>query len=354
MDCSLYNANASAVDVKLFTTKETLVAQYEYNELGQMVDKKLHNISGTDFLQSIDYRYNIRGWLSSVNNAALDVNTATNDETNDYFGMEFLYNTVQSDLGNTAAFNGNISAVKWKGATDLLAAKGQKSYKYTYDKANQLRAAAFQVNTGSAWTGEAGALNESMNYDHNGNITDLQRSQRKYDDVTDSFIAQPMDNLTYTYNSTIGDQLQKVEDATTVAAGFNNGASAATEYTYDVNGNILTDQNKGVSGITYNFLGKPTQITFTDGRKIQYVYDAAGNKLTMKTYAAGATNPNITTDYVGSFVYENANLSFYTAPEGRIVMNKSYPEYQYGITDHQGNTRVLFHLGSAADRDNNS
>ncbi len=62
----------------------------------------------------------------------------------------------------------------------------------------------------------------------------------------------------------------------------------------------------------------------------------------MKTYAAGATNPGVTTDYVGSFVYENTNLSFYTAPEGRVVMNKSYPEYQYGITDHQGNTRVLF------------
>ncbi len=76
--------------------------------------------------------------------------------------------------------------------------------------------------------------------------------------------------------------------------------------------------------------------------KIQYVYDAGGNKLTMKMFAAGASTPNATTDYVGGFVYENTNLSFYTAPEGRVVMNKSYPEYQYGITDNQGNTRVLF------------
>ncbi len=112
VDCSLYNTDASAIDVKLFTTAETLVAQYEYNELGQLVDKKLHNTGGTNFLQSIDYRYNIRSWLSSINNAALGVNTATNDETNDYFGIEFLYNTTQSDLGNTATFNGNISAAK--------------------------------------------------------------------------------------------------------------------------------------------------------------------------------------------------------------------------------------------------
>ena len=343
VDCSLYNANASGVDVKLFTTKETLVAQYEYNELGQMVDKKLHNTTGTDFLQSVDYRYNIRGWLSSINNATLDGTTAINDEANDYFGMEFLYNNVQSDLSNTATFNGNISAAKWKGPGATTAGTtGQKSYKYSYDKASQLRAAAFQVNTGTAWTDEAGALNESMNYDHNGNITDLQRNQRKYQNMDLPYTAQTIDNLTYTYNSTIGDQLQKVEDATTITAGFKNGASAATEYTYDVNGNLLSDQNKGISGTTYNVLGKPSQITFSDGRKVQYVYDAAGNKLTMKTYAAGATNPNVTTDYAGGFVYENTNLSFYAAPEGRIVMNKSYPEYQYGITDNQGNTRVLF------------
>ncbi len=106
-----------------------------------------------------------------------------------------------------------------------------------------------------------------MNYDHNGNITDLQRSQRQYQGFNLPYVAGTIDNLTYTYNSTIGDQLQKVEDASAISGGFNNGASSTTEYTYDVNGNVLTDLNKGISGITYNVLGKPTQITFSDGRK---------------------------------------------------------------------------------------
>ncbi len=87
---------------------EQLVAQYEYNELGQMVDKKLHNTIGTNFLQSVDFRYTINGQLQSINNAQLDINTATNDESNDYFGMEMLYNTAESGLGNTAYYNGNI------------------------------------------------------------------------------------------------------------------------------------------------------------------------------------------------------------------------------------------------------
>ncbi|MDH5251632.1 MAG: hypothetical protein OEW40_21740, partial [Cyclobacteriaceae bacterium] len=70
------------------------VSQYEYNELGQLVDKKLHNTTGTTFLQSVDYRYNIRGWISSINNSQLNVNASNNDEADDYFGMEFLYTTV--------------------------------------------------------------------------------------------------------------------------------------------------------------------------------------------------------------------------------------------------------------------
>ena len=56
--------------------------QNEYNELGELVDKKLHSANGNDFEQSLDYSYNIRGWLNSINDAALS------DGENDYFGME--------------------------------------------------------------------------------------------------------------------------------------------------------------------------------------------------------------------------------------------------------------------------
>ena len=43
------------------TGTEQQVAAYEYNVLGQLVDKKLHNTGGSSFMQSLDYRYNIRG-----------------------------------------------------------------------------------------------------------------------------------------------------------------------------------------------------------------------------------------------------------------------------------------------------
>jgi len=327
------NNNAAAAD--------QLVVQYEYNELGQVTDKKLHNTTGTTFLQSVDYRYTIRGQLESVNNAQLAVNASNNDETNDYFGMELLYNTADASLGNTAAYNGNISAVKWKGTGAGSGTADQRSYTYIYDKTDKLKTATSKMYTGSAWTKEAGVHNESIKYDHNGNITTLQRNDRQYNTPATPYVSNMIDNLTYTYNSSVGDQLLRVDDAATTAGGFANGASLATEYTYDVNGSMLTDQNKKISNIVYNTLGKPATILFSDNRRIDYIYDAAGNKLTMKTYAAGGAL-TLTTDYVNGFVYENNVLSFFGSPEGRVVNNSGTLEYQYSIADHQGNTRVVF------------
>jgi len=45
-----------------------------------------------------------------------------------------------------------------------------------------------------------------------------------------------------------------VEDATGNAAGFSNGASTSNEYTYDANGNLTKDSNKGIASISYNSL----------------------------------------------------------------------------------------------------
>jgi hypothetical protein len=39
---------------------EVTVVKNEYNALGQLADKKLHNTDQTNFKQSVDYRFNIR------------------------------------------------------------------------------------------------------------------------------------------------------------------------------------------------------------------------------------------------------------------------------------------------------
>ena len=74
---------------------EILLVLNKYNEAGQLIDRKLHSTvaAGTDAKQSVDYRYNIRGRMTSINNSELASNT-TNGDTNDLFGMELAY---QSD-----------------------------------------------------------------------------------------------------------------------------------------------------------------------------------------------------------------------------------------------------------------
>ncbi|MBX2895771.1 MAG: hypothetical protein KF763_10035 [Cyclobacteriaceae bacterium] len=346
---------------KINSAAEQLVAQYEYNALGQLVDKKLHNTGGSNFLQSIDYRYNIRGWLTSINNAQLNVNSANNDEANDYFGLEVAYEQTVSGLttAGDAQYNGNISAVQWKGLVDgasLEGINGTRGYKYAYDKSDRLLNATFAAqSTGNTFTKQQNTLNETATYDANGNILTLNRNQNNRGFATGGGLnitstAQPIDQLTYTYaNHSTGSQntnrLTKVEDAITGATGqlgFNNGQNTTDEYAYNVDGSVFTDKNKGIDSVHYNVLGKPRRIKFSSGKVITYLYDAAGTKLRMRTLQG--TTVEATTNYSGSFVYEGAApvLSFFASPEGRVVKNGANFEYQYAIADHQGNTRVVF------------
>jgi RHS repeat-associated protein len=325
------------------TDAEVKVTQYQYNALGQLVDKKLH-VNGASCLQSVDYRYNIRGSLRAINNATLTSDGILNDDTNDLFGMELVYNVADASLGNTAYYNGNISAIKWKGVGATAGTSEQRSYKYTYDKSDKLKLASFQAHNGTNWGAEANTLNESMTYDHNGNVLTLQRNKnaRSLSGVTVVNTATAMDNLTYTYAS--GNQLSKVEDSSGDVLGFKNGATATSEYTYTSDGSLSTDSNKGISNITYNILGKPAQVTMSDGTTLQYTYAVSGEKLRFVITKGSAT----TTDYVDAFVYTNNSLSFFGSPEGRIVKNGSVFTYEYGIMDHQGNTRVVVSSATAA------
>jgi RHS repeat-associated protein len=321
---------------------QTLTARTDVSQAGAVEEFA----DGANYLQSVDYRYNERGWLSSINNSQLNINSANNDDEGDYFGMEIAYNTA-AGMSNTLYYNGNVSAVKWKGVGLGSGATDQRSYKFEYDSSDRLKDAIFQAYTGSAWTREANTLNESMTYDVNGNIMGLTRSRnlRGLSVTTVTSTPEIMDNLTYTYDSSNPNRLKKVEDAASVQAGFVNSVNTTTEYTYATDGSLNADTNKGVSSTTYNLLGKPQQITFSDGRTIAYTYAADGIKLSMAVTTGGNT---VTTNYSGGFVYNNTTLSFFSSPEGRVVKNGSNYEYQYAIADHQGNTRVVFSSATPA------
>ncbi|RZJ76297.1 MAG: RHS repeat-associated core domain-containing protein [Flavobacterium sp.] len=312
------------------------IGSYSYNELGQLVDKKLHSTNGgASYLQSVDYRYTIAGQLKSINNATLTVDD-NNDDSNDVFGMELLYNEYNGGLGNTSLYNGMVSAVRWKVNAPGVASASERSYIFQYDKLARLKNANYADRNGTVLWYNQGAFDEkNINYDENGNIINLQRSA-----VIGGSVAQ-VDNLVYSYT---GNRLDNVADGTGGSYGlfgFKNLTGSTASYQYDTNGSLEVDPKKGLS-LSYNLLGRTERITITtaSGRYINYSYDAMGSLLRKQAYDGGVLQK--TTDYIGGFVFENGTLQHFPMAEGRVRNNSGSLKLEYVIADQQGNARVSF------------
>lgn len=323
------------------TDPEIVLSIQQYDFRNQVVDKKLHSIDGQQsFLQSIDYQFNIRNWLTGINqtdDSQAGPGSGSGDSQADLFGMELLYNGIDN-LGNSALYNGNISAARWQQGTDSEV----HAYNYGYDEGNRLiQADYFARENGTPVFTKTNRFQTSYSYDLNGNFLTLTRQGAI---GTTSFGL--MDDLSYTYGAGGNNRLTKVEDAISSTFGkqFIDGSNTGDDYSYDANGNLIADENKQMN-IEYNHLNKPVRITFTGGANvggtIDYLYNATGTKLQIRSQG-GEPAPQ-TIDYINGFHYQENTLDFFTHTEGRIVPDGVGGfEYQYQITDHLGNSRVYF------------
>ena len=300
-----YADRVSKVEHTLGGTKITL-ADYTYDSFGRLSTKSLHGSAAN----KLTYAYNLRSWLTGI--------------TSTRFTQNLYYNT---GVG-TARYNGNISSMTWKSGNESTV----RGYKFTYDGLDRMLNATYGETAGISTN--ANRFSENVTgYDKNGNIKGLQR----YGQLSSAAYGM-IDNLTLTLN---GNQLNRVDDAVTASAynggfEFKNGANAADEYSYDANGNLTKDLNKGISGITYNFLNLPNAVTFSDGSTITYTYGADGTKL-RTVHKIGSTTT--TTDYCGNVIYENGVQKLLLTEEGYITLSDS--KYHYYLKDHQGNNRVV-------------
>ncbi|HEY5370684.1 MAG TPA: DUF6443 domain-containing protein, partial [Hanamia sp.] len=271
---------------------DQLIDSLQYNELGQLRAKYLGNN-----IDSMVYDYNIRGWLTGINKNYV-AGTA-----NHYFGMELGYDKSTSVAnGNTylnQVYNGNIEGVTWKSAGAGI----NRKYDYTYDDANRLSSAAYLQNTtGSGWDKSYLDFSVSgLSYDANGNI--LSMTQRGFTVGGSSAV----DSLTYNYlNSDGSNKLMGVTDAAnnpTSLLGdlhYNPATKQSTDYNYDGNGNLIQDNNKAISSITYNFLNLAQLIHMSGKGNIAYTYDASGAKLS-KVVTDSVSKHSITTLYISGF-----------------------------------------------------
>ena len=304
------------VEHTLGGTKITL-ADYAYDNLGRLQSKSLHG-SATN---KLTYAYNVRGWLTGIS------------------GSKFTQNLYYNNGNGTAKYNGSISSMTWKAGNESTI----RGYKFTYDGFSRLMNATY---------GETAGINTNTNrfsenvtaYDKNGNIKTLQR----YGQTAASSYGL-IDNLTFTLG---GNLLSRVDDAAAASAynggfEFKDGVKQANEYTYDSNGNLTKDLNKGISNISYNCLNLPSAVTFSDGSTIAYTYGADGTKL-KTVHKTGSTTT--TTDYCGNVVYENGVQKLLLTEEGYVTLSDG--KYHYYLKDHQGNNRVVINQSGTVEEAN--
>jgi len=351
-----------------------LLARSDYDQMGQLKQKHLGQLpTDGSFLETQDYSYNIRGWLKGINK-----DYANNDNSHGgnsrWFGMELSY-----DWGfGTNQLNGNIAGTKWRSKGDGV----QRAYGFAYDAVSRFLAADFNQYSGSSWDRTAGidfsvvmgnGVNGDSAYDENGNIRTMLQSGWQLGG------SHLIDSLQYGYFKN-SNKLKSVvdgrNDPQTTMGDFRTSAlspyhvnkdTTATDYVYDVNGNMTRDLNKDIGsstadGITYNHLNLPWQIkvrsaTGTKGT-ITYIYDATGNKLEKRTLDSMG-NVQTHTAYIGSLQYQGKNtytgsnpadtLQFFGQEEGRVRVvtdtttgqPRASFKYDYFIKDHLGNTRMV-------------
>src|SRR5690606_17846416 len=185
------------------STAEVLV-ENDYDDLGRLVAKGVGGKVGQSRLQTVDYTYNVRGWLTGIN----DVTVA---DPNKLFNFKIGYNT-----GTAPLYNGNISGTQWRTAnTD----SSLKSYQYTYDALNRITGA--MDNTGNYNLSD-------VTYDRNGNIMSLKRQGHTVLDGNGQVTAfGVMDDLAYSYDS--GNRLIKVADTGNDAYGVIDDAGDTSD-----------------------------------------------------------------------------------------------------------------------------
>ena len=279
------------------TSITTIASAYTYDHMGRKKTTS-HSINGAAPTILSEMQYDEIGQLSIKKLAnGLQKNEYTYNErgwltssSSPQFSMNLKYND-----GVHQQFNGNISG-------QIYTNNGSNTFTYQYDKLNRLLNATAGNNLG-----------EIISYDVMGNITSLTR---------DGF-------GTNTYDSYTGNRLNSISGFTT------------SSYSYDVNGNLKTDAQKGITNISYNHLNLPQ--TIIAPVTLVYSYDATGRKLS-KLATGSTTNA---TDYVNGIQYTNGVIDFIQTEEGIAFNSGGSYIYRYNLGDHLGNVRATFQVNGS-------
>ncbi len=333
-------------------------AHYVYYLHGPLARTEISGRSG-DPVQGIDYAYTLQGWLKGVNSSYLNQDIdMSNDGKNlagnpfklvardaysyslgyfsgDYtaigpgvsaFAMEYAAPANSLNQTGSQLFNGNISNASYN--ISMLNNNLPFGYSYRYDQLNRLTAMnQHAITAPNNWDNSTLPVNfadrdyaEQISYDANGNILTYKRNGAGGTNGT-----KPMDDFTYQYpkydaatpsigGKKINNRLRYIRDqvSSTIYTGDMDNQTTLTlaqvqaqmlpeqgtdNYLYDAIGNLKKDVKEGITNINWTVYGKINNIAKST-TYVNYVYDAAGNRVYKVSGNSNGTGTTKTTYYV--------------------------------------------------------
>ena len=329
-----YSKGSLTGTVCMATDGKPLVSVYYHDLRGQVIASKQTLPDDALLSQNMTYSFTKQP-LEIISEIFKNGISTTVTQTNSYNKHNDKIETMTLKVGNVTR---TVSSYSYNDISRLLSIKRSgnvlRGYDFANDGLNRLEESAY---------GEGADLSQSkshysehvLSYSPNGSIERLQRYGKK-NNGTFGLI----DDLTYAYN---GNQIKSISDKAGSllydgSFDFKDGADADVEYFYDANGALVKDLNKGICNIEYDILGNLKCITFSNGFKTKYIYDAAGYKL-RTTHESAVTN---TTDYIGNFIFEDGKLDKYLFDGGYCSFdNNQNPTFHYYEKDHLASVRMV-------------
>jgi uncharacterized protein RhaS with RHS repeats len=224
------------------------------------------------------------------------------------------------------------------------------AYRYKYDRANRLREGAYHWYQRSKddWNA-VGQYREAMDYDPNGNITNLTRNNETGVAVSNNYSYIAGTNRLLALSPVVSMSISNKGPAKYTAPSLSMAASpvkiaaVGTSYSYDGNGNMMYDPNNTVKFIIYDNDNMPL-VVYKGSQKIEYAYDAQGACISKRVgstptyYVNGADGKTESVTNEGVSVLYRYNI-WGNDLIGHVRLYTTATRYYY-LKDHLGSIRA--------------
>ena len=349
----------------------TTIARYTYNDVEGVLAERMHELDKS--LTKTNYSYDVRTRINRISSSNLTLDNPT-VLVSHFYSYDGNAPTYQGQYIPPSGFsyNGNINAVlssyNFNGVYGSAPSQFNYAavYGYKYDRLNRLTDAdgmvgdfvvhAMGLGLGQGPVNDALAIgDERYTYDKIGNIKQLSRTVRHSDPMNTAVVSK-VEGWNYYYNGF--NKLTQVN-------GFPGTTTRA--YTYDKNGNLLTDSYREIAATEYGRTAYPYYLE-ADNNEIYYLYSAEDQRMykkvvsptetTTEFYLQDATGKTVALRRkVGSAA---ATWEYYVTGAEREARIKNVThdgdlepnEIEFYLYDHLGNTRVVYehtYAGSALE-----